>query len=60
MRKNKNVKIVTETQLDIWCTCKDNDFGGRMIKCERDKKCESYLERLRTANAIGGNWFHIS
>ena len=26
MRKNENVNIVRETQLDICCICKDNDF----------------------------------
>ena len=60
MIREESVKISKGEQLEVWCICEDNDLGGRMISCDSNEKCESYHERLRTLNAVGGNWFHLS
>ena len=60
MIREESVKVSKEEQLDIWSMCEDNDLGGRMVSCNSHEKCESYLERFRTLNAVGGNWFQLS
>ena len=49
----------TKTSSEIWCFCKNNDLGGKMIICSNEDNCLSLKLRKEAENVIGGNWFHL-